>query len=559
MDGITRAGGSEAPTAAPPTSGSNSHPSLPHGVEFRGTLAGAEDVLSRDAVEFVAQCVRRFRGPREELLAYRARFQDAVRAGRTPDFLPETREIRESDWTVARPPPDLEDRRVEITGPVDRKMIIHALNSGARVYMADFEDAHSPTWRGTLQGQENLMDAVRRRIEFTDPDGRHLTLGPRVATLMVRPRGWHMVERHMWVDGAPVPASLFDFGLFFFHNARELLRRGTAPYFYLPKMEHHGEARLWDEVFRWAQETLGIRPGTLRATALIETLPAVFEMDEILWELRDHSAGLNCGRWDYIFSFVKTFAHDPARIFPDRALLTMDRPFLTAYSRLLIATCHRRGIHAMGGMAAQIPIKDDPEANARAMELVRRDKVREVRAGHDGTWVAHPGLVAVATEVFDREMPTPNQIGRRPEGPPPGATELLAIPEGPVTPEGARGNVRVALRYLEGWLRGQGAVAIDHRMEDAATVEIARSQLWQWVRWGQTLSDGRTLSPALFREFLESELSTLLGEREVRGGPDGPARRAAELLDEVVRDPRLPEFLTLRAYQELGDEPGGEG
>jgi malate synthase len=513
-------------------------------------------VLSREALEFVADLAHRFDGRRRDLLARRGAFHESLHAGHLPDLLPATRSIREAEWTVASPPPDLVDRRVEITGPVDRKMVINALNSGARVYMADFEDAHSPTWDGTLAGQLNLIDAVRRRIDFRGPDGREYRLWDRTATLMVRPRGWHLDEKHVVVDDRAVSASLFDFGLFFYHNARELLARGTGPYFYLPKLEHYEEAQLWNDVFVHAQERLGIPRGTIRATVLIETLPAVFEMDEILWALREHSAGLNCGRWDYIFSFIKQFRDDPRAVLPDRSTLTMDRPFLRAYSELLVRTCHRRGAHAMGGMAAQIPIKNDPAAHDAAIAKVVQDKEREVRAGHDGTWVAHPGLVPIAAAVFDRGMPGPHQIARLRSEVTVTPADLVQIPDGPVTREGLRRNARVALRYLESWLRGTGCVPIDHLMEDAATVEISRSQIWQWIHHGASMQEGGRITREAFREVLDEEVRKLQSERGGRSAPGDAVDRARALLDEVVGAREFPEFLTVRAYEELGEELG---
>ncbi len=510
-----------------------------------------EVVLTEEALRFVASLALRFDRRRRSLLRARSGFHARIRKGTGPDFLPSSRAIREGDWRVPSPPEDLRDRRVEITGPVDRKMIINALNSGARVYMADFEDAHSPTWGGTIVGQANLMDAVRRRILYQAPDGRRYSLNDRTATLMVRPRGLHLVERHVTLNGQPISASLFDFGLFFFHNAHELRRRGTGPYFYLPKLEHHHEARLWNDVFRFAQEALGLPSGSIRATVLVETLPAVFQMDEILWELREHSAGLNCGRWDYLFSFIKQFRDDPHVIFPDRAQLQMTAPFLRAYSELLVQTCHRRGAHAIGGMAAYIPVRDDPTANARAFAEVIADKEREVQAGHDGTWVAHPGLVPVAQAVFDRQMPEPHQIDIPREPRIVTAAELLAVPQGPVTAEGFRTNVRVALRYLEAWLRGIGCVPIDNKMEDAATVEIARSLLWQWVRHRVRRADGRAIDASMFRSVLEDE-ATLLSVEQGGGTPlADPLHRAAAILDEVVTSSAYTEFLILRAYREL--------
>jgi malate synthase len=432
-------------------------------------------------------------------------------------------------------------------------MIINGLNSGASVFMADFEDAHSPTWSGTIAGQVNLWDAIRREIEFTNEVGREYRLGPNPATLMVRPRGWHLDERHVEVDGQPISASLFDFGLFFFHNARELRARGTGPYFYLPKMEHYLEARLWNDVFGWAQAELGLPNGTVRATALIETLPAAFQMDEILYELRDHSAGLNCGRWDYLFSFIKQYRGQPEVLFPDRARLAMTTPFLTAYSHLLIHTCHRRGAHAIGGMAAQIPIKGDAQANAAALDLVRADKEREVRAGHDGTWVAHPALVPLAREVFDGGMTGPNQI-QVPRDYRVTPLDLLQLPVGLISEDGVRRNVRVALRYLEAWLRGVGCVPIDHLMEDAATVEIARTQLWQWIRHGARLSEGTEVDAALFRRCLAEEVQALRAET---GDPKAlSVDQAAAVLEAVVTAGKLEEFITVLAYPLL-EEPRG--
>ena len=515
-----------------------------------------EEILTPDALQFLADLHRRFEPRRAELLSRRGELRSTLRSGRVPEFPTETRSVRESPWTVPAPPADLEDRRVEITGPTDRKMIINALNSGARVYMADFEDAHAPTWLGTVAGQVNLWDTVRRRIAYESPEGREYRLADRTATLMVRPRGWHLDEQHVRVDKKPISASLFDFGLFFFHNARELIARGTGPYFYLPKLEHYREARLWNEVFRAAEERVNLPHGTIRATVLIETLPAAFQMDEILWELREHSVGLNCGRWDYLFSFIKQFRDDPGALFPDRARLTMDTPFLTAYSHLLIQTCHRRGAHAMGGMAAQIPIKNDLVASAEAIAKVVADKEREVRAGHDGTWVAHPGLVPVALDVFDREMPQPNQIHLPRATEPIGPRELLAVPSGPITPEGVRRNVRVALLYLTAWLEGNGCVPIDHLMEDAATAEIARSQLWQWIHHRARLEGGVPVTPELFRQHLADELRAIEND-PTRTEERAAAGRAAALLNEVITGPEFVEFITSYAYPELGDAPGG--
>src|SRR5689334_6706174 len=474
--------------------------------------SGCDGVLSPGALEFLAALARRFEPQRRELLERRRLRQAELDQGRLPDFLPETRSIRADAWTVAPIPPDLRDRRVEITGPVDRKMIINGLNSGANVFMADFEDANAPTWENNVVGQRNLMDAVAGTISYVSPEGKRYALAPTTATLLVRPRGWHLVEKHVDVDGAPISASLFDFGLAFYHNAAALIAKGSGPYFYLPKMESHLEARLWNDVFTFAQDRLGIPHGTIRATVLIETILAAFETDEILWELRDHSAGLNCGRWDYIFSYIKKLRSRPDRVVPDRARVTMEQPFLRSYAELVIRTCHRRGIHALGGMAAQIPIKRDAALNAQALEKVRQDKLREVRQGHDGTWVAHPALVPVAREIFDAHMPGPNQITRLRDDVQVTARDLLAVPEGPITAAGVRTNVDVALRYLSAWLGGLGCVPLYDLMEDAATAEISRAQLWQWQRHDARLEDGRHVNAALLQQTL-SEVVASLPER----------------------------------------------
>src|SRR2546425_10425441 len=468
------------------------------GLEVHAPLEpGFGEILTAEARRFLTTLARACERRRQELLARRVERQRRLDAGERPDFLPETRSVREAAWTVAPIPADLLDRRVEITGPVDRKMIINALNSGARVYMADFEDSNAPTWRNNLEGHLNLQDAVRGTITFTSPEGKGYALAPRTATLMVRPRGWHLDEKHVTVDGRPISAALFDFGLFFFHNAAALIAKGTGPYFYLPKLESHLEARLWNDVFNLAQDELGIPRGTIRATVLIETILAAFEMDEILYELKDHSAGLNCGRWDYIFSFIKKFRNRPDFVLPNRAQVTMDRHFLNSYVQLLIKTCHRRGIHAMGGMAAQIPIKSDPAANEKALDKVRQDKLREVKAGHDGTWVAHPGLVPIAKAIFDEYMKTPNQIHVKREEVSVSAKDLLAVPTGEITEAGLRLNINVGLQYLEAWLRGNGCVPIYNLMEDAATAEISRAQVWQWVRHKARLADGRVIGKEL--------------------------------------------------------------
>jgi malate synthase len=510
-----------------------------------------DSILSSEACAFLMKLHETFAGWVSELLQARVDRQARIDRGELPNFLPETREIRESNWRIARLPQDLLDRRVEITGPAsDRKMVINALNSGARVYMADFEDAHSPTWEGTLAGQANLRDAVRRTIEHTAPDGKRYRLAPHSAVLMARPRGWHLPEKHFRVGGHPIPAALFDFGLYLFHNARPLLEQGSGPYFYLPKLENHREARLWNEVFDFSEAALRLPKGCTKATVLIETILAVFEMHEILHELREHIVGLNCGRWDYIFSFIKKFRHRPDFVLPDRAELTMTTHFLRSYSRLVIQTCHQRGVHAMGGMAAQIPVRDDPAANAEAFAKVQADKEREAHDGHDGTWVAHPALVGVAQKVFDALMPGPNQIGRRPDDFHITRDNLLRVPEGRITEAGVRNDVGVALRYLAAWLAGRGAVPIHHLMEDAATAEIARSQIWQWLRHPHgVLDDGRRVTVPMFRDLLAEEQS--LAATEPGFDLPGPLARATELLRGVVESEQFVEFLTLPAYELL--------
>ncbi|HVN41602.1 MAG TPA: malate synthase A, partial [Steroidobacteraceae bacterium] len=464
---------------------------LPAGCEvLASSRPGFETILTREAMEFVVELARKF-GPRvPELLERRELRQKQIDAGQLPDFLPETQSIRESDWRVTAIPADLQDRRVEITGPTERKMVINALNSGAKVFMADCEDSMTPTWDNVVQGQMNLRDAVARRIEFTSPEGKVYKLNPTIATLIVRPRGWHLYEKHILVDGKQIPGAFVDFGLYLWHNHAELKRRGTGPYFYLPKTESHLEARLWAEVFKYAEGRLGLAPQTIKATLLIEVILAVFEMDEILWELRDYIVGLNCGRWDYIFSFIKKFSRYPDKVLPDRGQVTMTTHFLRSYSKLLIKTTHRRGAFAMGGMAAQIPIKGDPAANEAAIAKVRADKEREAGDGHDGTWVAHPGLVPVAMEVFDRLMPTPNQLHRKLEDVHVTAQDLLEVPPGTITETGLRNNVDVSIQYMAAWLGGNGCVPIHNLMEDAATAEISRAQLWQWINRKAALADG---------------------------------------------------------------------
>ena len=513
---------------------------------------GAETVLTPEALAFVEDLVRTFRPRVEELLERRREVQRRLDAGERPTFLSSTEEIRGSPWTVAPLPADLLDRRVEITGPVDRKMVINALNSGANVFMADFEDSNSPTWRNVLEGQVNLRDAIRGTIEYVAPEtAKHYRLKDRTAVLMARPRGWHLLEKHLLVDGRPATAALFDFGLYFWNNAEALLAKGSGPYLYLPKMESHLEARLWNDVFVHAQAAKGLARGTIKATCLIETLPAAFQMDEILWELRDHSAGLNCGRWDYIFSYVKRLRADPALVMPDRAQVTMDKGFLRAYVQLLIQTCHRRNVHAMGGMAAQIPIKDDPEANEAALAKVRADKLREVTDGHDGTWVAHPGLVPIAKGIFDQHMKGPNQLSRRRDDVRVGAADLLRPVEGTRTEAGLRHNIRVSVQYLEAWLRGQGCVPLYNLMEDAATVEISRSLAWQWIHHGVALDDGRPLTVERFRTVLAEEMDRVrLEVGEVRF-TEGRFEEARSLFERLATQAEFTEFITLPAYDLL--------
>jgi malate synthase len=509
-------------------------------------------ILTPEALQFVADLVRKFGERRDALLERRREVQASCDAGSRPDFVPETAEVRASDWTVAPLPKDLLDRRVEITGPVDRKMIINALNSGANVFMADFEDANAPTWSNLVEGQENLVDAVEGTIEHVAPEtGKVYRLRDQVATLMVRPRGWHLDEKHVLFGDRPVPAALFDFGLFFFHNARKLVAKGTGPYFYLPKMQSHLEARLWNDVFVHAQEALGLPRGTIKATVLVETLPAAFEMHEILWELREHSAGLNCGRWDYIFSTIKTLRSDPAWVVPDRGQVTMEQPFLRAYTQLLVQTCHRRGVHAMGGMAAQIPIRDDAERSRAALERVRADKLREVRDGHDGTWVAHPGLVPVAREVFDAHMKGAHQLDRLRDDVRFDAGDLLRVPAGTRTEAGLRHNIRVGVQYLESWLRGQGCVPLYDLMEDAATAEISRTQVWQWIRHRATLDDGRALDAARFHRVLAEEMDRVRREVGEARFADGRFAEACALFDRLSTAAVFQEFLTLPAYDQL--------
>jgi len=523
---------------------------LPKGVEILGPMKpGYEKILTPEALTFVAKLVRKHAPTRKKLLAYRQERQAKVDAGKLPGFLAETKKVRSGQWQIKGIPADLQDRRVEITGPVDRKMIINALNSGAKCFMADFEDSQAPTWDGLIQGQANLRDAVRRTIAFTSPEGKGYKLNEQIATLIVRPRGWHLPEKHVLIDGQPVPGSIFDFALFFFHNAKEQLKRSTGPYFYLPKMQSHLEARLWNSVFVDAQKALKIKPGTIKVTVLIETIWGAFEMDEILYELRDHIVALNCGRWDYIFSCIKTLKERPDWIVPDRLQVTMDKHFLDSYSKLLCETCHKRGAQAMGGMAAFIPTKDAAK-NQEVFAKVKADKLREVKNGHDGTWVAHPGLVPVAMDVFDAHMPDANQIARKFNY---GikAEDLLRRPEGPLTEAGLRNNINVGVQYVEAWISGNGCVPLHNLMEDAATAEISRTQVWQWLRHGASLADGRKVSRELVLQTIDEELA---GIRKALGDERYYKARFAEAAGIMARMSTAGEcadFLTLPSYHYL--------
>jgi len=524
-------------------------------VVLKGPNEGrSTEVLTPEALAFVARLQREFGDRRLELLRLRDERQARLDAGESPQFLAETQSVRKSEWRVAKAPEDLLDRRVEITGPTDRKMLINALNSGARVFMADFEDANSPTWANLVEGQVNLIDAIERRIDFTSPEGKEYRLNDKVATLLVRPRGWHLDEKHVEIDGKPISGSLFDFGLYFFHNAKRLLGKGSGPYFYLAKLESHLEARLWNDVFNSAQDDLGIPRGTIRATVLIETILAAFEMEEILYELRDHSGGLNAGRWDYIFSVIKKFRNRQDFVLPDRAQVTMTVPFMRAYTELLVKTCHARGAHAMGGMAAFIPSRRDAEVNRVALARVKEDKDREAADGFDGTWVAHPDLVPTATEAFDRVLgDRPNQLERQRPEVSVTAQQLIdvRVPDGSVTESGVRLNVSVGIQYVESWLRGVGAAAINNLMEDVATAEISRSQVWQWIRHSSRLSDGSIVSEDLVREIADDEMAKI---RE-RLGEDGWAKSrfsdAREVFEEVALASSFPAFLTLVAQRQL--------
>ena len=541
-------GGTAASSSAPASNGI-----VVHGVP----VDGAEVVLTAEALEFVRALAERFAPRIAELLQARADRRQRIASGAERlDFLAETADVRAGDWRVPPAPADLRRRIVEITGPTNRKMMINALNSGADVFMADLEDATSPTWHNIVEGQRNLADAVRGTISWEDPStGKSYRLGEKRATLLVRPRGWHLVERHLTLGGRPLPASLVDFGLYFFHNARELVARGTGPYFYLPKLESHREARLWNDVFVLAQDTLGLPRGTVRATVLIETLYAAFEMDEILYELREHAAGLNCGRWDYIFSYIKALQHDPAAVLPDRAAVTMTQPNMRAYTQLAVRICHHRGAYAIGGMAAQIPVKDDDAANRLAFEKVTADKRREAGDGHDGTWVAHPALVAVARSAFEEVTTRDDQLDRLRDDVIVTAEDLLRVPTGPRTEAGLRLNVRVGIRYLAAWLDGAGAVPLYNLMEDAATAEISRAQVWQWVHHGATLDDGRVVTADLVTHVIDEEMQVIareVGDAAFRSGRYAEAR---ELFASLCVAPRLADFLTTAAYDRLEPDP----
>ena len=522
-------------------------------VEILGAkIERSEEVLTPLALQLLASLHRRFNPRRLELLAARERRQAEFDGGALPQFLADTAGVRAAEWRISPVPADLLDRRVEITGPVDRKMIINALNAPVSAFMADFEDSLSPTWENVIRGQVNLADAIRRTISFQDEStGKVYRLAERTATLIVRPRGWHLPEKHVRINGEEVSGALCDFALFLANNHAALAERGTGPYLYLPKIESHLEARLWNDVFLAAQDALGMPRGTIKATVLIETILAAFEMDEILYELREHSSGLNCGRWDYIFSFIKKFRNRPDFLLPDRASVTMERPFLKAYVDLLIHTCHRRGAHAMGGMAAQIPIRDDPAANEAAMARVRADKLREARAGHDGTWIAHPGLAAIAREPFDAVMHGANQLSVLREDVHVSAADLVAIPAGAISEEGLRNCIRVGVQYLESWLRGNGCVPLYHLMEDAATAEICRAQLWQCLRHGARTSDGAAVTLERFDRLLQSELDRIHAEVGAARLAQGVFPTAARLFEQMIKSETFDEFLTLPAYELL--------
>lgn len=520
--------------------------------EIKGEVPQAFAGQFSEAMELVVKLHNKFNARRLELLAAREERQKQIDKGILPDFLPETKEIREGDWVAAPIPADLQDRRVEITGPVDRKMVINALNSGAKMFMADFEDSNSPTWSNCIEGQVNLRDAINKTIAYKNEAGKEYKLNENVATLLVRPRGWHLPEKHVTVNGEIVSGSLFDFGVFFYTNAKQQLANGSGPYFYLPKMESHLEARLWNDVFVFAQNELGIPQGTIKATVLIETITATFELHEIIYELREHMAGLNCGRWDYIFSYIKKFRNLDSRfVLPDRAQVTMAVPFMSNYSKLVIQTCHKRRVHAMGGMAAFIPIKNDEAANNAAMERVKQDKLREVQNGHDGTWVAHPGLVKLAMDIFNEYMPTPNNYDKKREGEVYTQSDLLELPAGTITEAGLRMNINVGILYVESWLRGVGAAAIHNLMEDAATAEISRTQVWQWIKNGSKLDDGRVVTVDLIDEILPSEVNKVIEYVGEEAYEKGEFDKAISMFYSMITESDYVEFLTLPAYEEI--------
>lgn len=525
---------------------------IPAGMLISGEMNEAyKSILTPEALHFLAELHEKFNPTRLELLENRIKRQAEIDNGVLPDFLEETKSVRESDWKVAPLPQDLLDRRVEITGPVDRKMIINALNSGAKVFMADFEDSNTPSWTNNINGHINLRDAINGTISYENPkNGKLYRLAPETATLLVRPRGWHLEEKHITIDGQSISGGLADFGLYFFHNAKQLIKNGSGPYFYLPKIESHLEARLWNDVFKFAQDYLDIPQGTIKATVLIETILASFEMDEILFELKEHSAGLNCGRWDYIFSYIKKFRNYPYRLLPDRSQVTMGVHFMQSYSKLVIKTCHKRGVHAMGGMAAQIPIKNDEEANNKAIEKVRQDKLTEVKNGHDGTWVAHPGLVSVAMDIFNEYMPEANQIEKQLDIEVT-AEDLIALPEGTITEEGIRTNINVGILYIESWLRGNGAAALYNLMEDAATAEISRAQVWQCLKNNARMADGRTFTIGIYEDLIKSEIQKIKKYVGCENYENGKFLDAILLFDELVKKPEFDEFLTLPAYDIL--------
>jgi len=510
------------------------------------------EILTSEALEFISKLHQQFNGRRKQLLEERVARQEQLDEGVFPDFLAETKEIRDGDWEVAPTPLDLLDRRVEITGPVSRKMVINALNSGAKVFMADFEDSNSPSWKNNIEGQINLRDAIDKTISFENPrNGKQYKLNEEVATLMARPRGWHLEEKNLLINGEAISGGLLDFGLFFFHNIKTLMEKGSATYFYLPKLENHQEAKLWNDVFVFAQKELGIPNGTIKATVLVETIMAVFELDEILYELKDHSAGLNCGRWDYIFSYIKRFRKHSSFMLPDRDQVGMTTPFMASYSNLVVKTCHKRNVHAMGGMAAQIPIKNDEQANNIAIEKVRQDKLREVKNGHDGTWVAHPGLVKVAMDIFNEHMPNPNQIEVKRLDVVANAKALIEIPKGTITEGGVRKNINVGILYIESWLRGNGAAAIYNLMEDAATAEISRTQLWQWIKHKAKLDDGREITYEFYQKLLPQELAKIKEYVGKENYSNGKFNLAIQLFDKLIAEDTLEEFLTLNAYRHI--------